>query len=115
MPKQTPAEAVCRLPASFYAGEKSFTQLVRESGIADPASGASADALASVLRAEPALIDGWLLWSQDKRVSSGWYFERDGDGCAVGYFPEGKRVRFDDVALGCAQFIPLEVGLTHAL
>jgi hypothetical protein len=68
-----------------------------------------------VLRADPALIDGWLLWSKNKRVSSGWYIERDGDGCVVGYFPKGKRLRFDDVPLGCAKFILLEVGLTHAL
>jgi hypothetical protein len=115
VPKQTPVEAICRLPASFYAGNKSFTQLVRESGITDPTSGATAEALASALRADPALIDGWLLWSQNKRVSSGWYFERDGGGCTVGYFPKGKRLRFDDVALGCAEFILLEVGLTHAL
>ena len=115
MAKQTPVEAICRLPASFYAGKKPFTQLVRESGITDPASGATAGALASVLRADPALINGWLLWSQNKRVSSGWYFERDGEGCTVSYFPKGKRLRFDDVALGCAEFILLEVGLTHAL
>jgi hypothetical protein len=113
--KQTPVEAICRLPASFYAGKKSFAQLVRESGITDPSSGATAEALASVLRADPGLIDGWLLWSQNKRVSSGWYFERDSHGCTIGYSPKGKRLRFDDVASGCAEYILLEVGLTHAL
>jgi hypothetical protein len=113
--KPTPVETICRLPASFYGGNKSFIQLVRESGITDRASGATPEALASVLRAEPSLIDGWFRWSGNKRVSSGWYFERDGDGCIVGYYPGGDRLRFDDVALGCAEFILREVGLAHAL
>jgi hypothetical protein len=113
--KQTPVEAICHLPASFYAGSKSFAQLVRESGITDPASGASTEALAALLRTDRALIDGWLLWSENKRASSGWFLQRDGDGCIVGYFPGGERLRFDDVALGCAKFILHEVGLPHAL
>jgi hypothetical protein len=51
----------------------------------------------------------------NKRVSSGWYFQRESNACAVGYFPGADRLRFDDVALGCAEFILREVGLVHAL
>ena len=114
MVKPTPVEAVCRIPASFYGGNKSFTQLVRESGIAE-AGGSTVDALASVLRAEPGLIDGWLRWSENKRVSSGWYFMLNGGACVVGYYPNGERLRFDDAALACAKFILREVGVVHAL
>jgi hypothetical protein len=111
VPNQTPLAAVCTIAASFYAGSnKSFVELVRESHVADCLAEFTSDALVPLLSADPALIEGWLLWSTNKRVSSGWYFQHTQGAYIVGFYPSGETLRFENASRGCAEFIVREVG-----
>jgi hypothetical protein len=110
VPNPTLLAAVCEIPASFYAREDiSFSQLVRDSGVASLGSEFTSDALVPLLDANPGLIDAWLLWSANKRVSSGWYFQRAEDSYIVGFYPAGEPLRFENASRGCAEFIVREV------
>lgn len=55
----------------------------------------------------------WLRWSENKRVSSGWYFKEEDDGkYTVGYFFDGtdnKCKTYDDINAACAAFIKQEI------
>ena len=116
MGDRTPAEALCQVPATFYANRNvSFRELVRDVGLWRHRRQLTRDAITSALRANPKLIESWLLWSMNKRTESGWYFEREGDSCVVGYIRGGGKLSFDDLALGCTEYIVREVGLQHAL
>lgn len=111
MPNETPLAAVCSIATSFYSeGNKSFVQLVRESKIAECLPEFTSDTLVPLLSADPALIEGWLFWSMNKRVSSGWYFQRAQGAYIVGFYPGGETLRFEDASRGCAEFIVREVG-----
>jgi hypothetical protein len=111
VPHQTPLAAVCSIATSFYAeGGKSFIELVRASGVADLGATFTTNALVPLLEANPSLIEGWLLWSMIKRVSSGWYFQRAQGGYVVGFYPDGEPLRFEEASRGCAEFIIREVG-----
>ena len=104
------------MPATFYANRNvSFIELVRDVGIWRHRRELTRDAIASALRAHPELIDSWLLWSMNKRTGSGWYFEQQDDGYVVGYFPKGQELRFEDIAVGCTEFILREVSAICAL
>jgi hypothetical protein len=111
VPEQTPLEAICSIATSFYAGSgRSFVQLVRDSGVADLGAAFAPNALVPLLEANPALIEGWLSWSMNKRVASGWYFQRAQGAYVVGFYPDGEALRFEDASRGCAEFIIREVG-----
>jgi hypothetical protein len=60
----------------------------------------------------PELVGHWIGYSEDKRVSSGWYFSADSaEGpFFVGYFPgDPKKTRFSDGVEACAVFIKHEL------
>ena len=111
MPHQAPLAAVCSIASSFYAeGGKSFIQLVRKSGVADLGATFTTNALVPLLEGNSDLIESWLLWSMNKRVSSGWYFRRAQGAYVVGFYPNGEALRFEEASRGCAEFIIREVG-----
>jgi hypothetical protein len=83
---------------------KSFIQLLHESGVEDCRAAITSDALIPLLKADPALIEGSLLWSMNKRTSSGWYFQRAQGAYVVGFYPDGEPLRFEDASRGCAEF-----------
>ena len=102
-------EKVCRLPIDFYGGSKSMVELVWESGVeACPAALTAANILA-YLRNNPTLVDQWLNWSANKRVTSGWYFARRRGDLVVGFHPQGETLAFKDPVLACAEFVTREV------
>lgn len=98
---------VCRLPVMFRDGNKSFVQLINESGVSK--SDLTAEALVPLLQDNSALIEDWLCWSEDKRVSSGWFFRQEDEGYIVGECQAGERLVFQTAAAGCAAFIVKEV------
>jgi len=101
------------VPDSFRAGgNKSFAYFVVEAGLTY-GSRLNAEDLAEILRTDRSLIESWLHWSEDKRVSSGWYFRSEPEGWVVAYHPRGKRLVFQDAARACAEFITKEA--EHAI
>ncbi len=93
----------------FIGGDVSAVQLVRDSGLVENPGSLSRDCVLSFLKGRPELVECWLQWSQDKRVSSGWYFSRHEEGFIVGYHPEGARTKFENMIDACAEFVLREV------
>jgi hypothetical protein len=108
-------ERLCRLPADFYSGSKSMVQLVAESGInANPAALAVASIL-TYLTNHSELIEQWLRWSENKRVTSGWYFMRQSGKYVVGFRPNGDILNIAEPELACAEFVVREVKAMMAI
>jgi len=103
-------ERISRLPADFYAGSKSMAQLVSESGIGSFPLALSIPHICTYVTANPEIVDHWLRWSENKRVSAGWYFIRRSSGLEVGFHPDGEVLSFSDPNLACAEFVAREVG-----
>ena len=107
-------ERLCSIPENFYGGNKSPVQLVAESGLAQCESALSLEAVSTYLSRHPALVEQWLRWSEDKRVSSGWYFMRESNKFVVGYFPKGETLSFAEALPACAEFVIREVQAIRA-
>ena len=102
-------EGLCRLPVDFYRGQKSMADLVAESGIdVNPTALAVARILAYVT-AYPELVEQWLRWSENKRVTPGWHFVHRSDGYQVGFHPNGEVLNIAQPEPACAEFVVREV------
>jgi hypothetical protein len=102
-------EHLCRLPIDFYGGSKSILQLINASGFAQNPSVLSASSISRYLAHHPEIIEAWILWSDNKRASSGWYFKRQADGYIVGSHPNGEVFSFADPISACSEFIVREI------
>ena len=71
------------------------------------------DNIAKALIQQPEYINTWFGWSEDKRVTSGWYIQDKEDGnFLVGYFPkndEHPQVLYTNITNACAGFIKREI------
>jgi len=100
---------ICRLPVDFYSGSKSMVQLVAESGIRECPSALAASVISPYLTDHPELIEYWLRWSENKRVSSGSYLICRSGGYVVGFHPNGETLAFTEPPTACAEFVVREV------
>jgi hypothetical protein len=109
-------EEVCRLTVDFYGGsKKSMMQLVAESGVQmNPAAIEHGRILAYVAN-HVDIIEPWLRWSANKRVSSGWYFAHQSGQYVVGYRAEGEVLTFAEAEPARAEFIMREVASLMAM
>lgn len=89
----------------FKRTGKSQREAVLESGYGVAGEELAVEALTEFLRKRPALIEEWLLRSDNKRTSPGWCFT----GHLVGHHPGGNEIRFTDVVETCALFIKREI------
>jgi len=102
--------AVARMPVDFKEqGTLSAVELIRRSGVVENPQALSSAAVRSCLVEEPALVDAWEAWSQDKRTSTGWYFAPDGSRYVVGFYPSQEESTFNDPFEACSAFILHEV------
>jgi hypothetical protein len=102
-------EQICDMPVAFRRGSKSPIQLLEESGYFEMPNELTIEALAAFIGGHPSVIQVWLRWSEDKRVSSGWYFVRKAGGYIVGQIPNGLQLPFSDDVQACAEFVVREV------
>ena len=101
---------VCQIPVRLNRGDVSVWKLVDESGYRDSPMILSVESVSSYLAQHPELVDAWLGYSADKRVSSGWYIvEKPAGTFEVGCYPKGRRESFTDRDRACAEFIIREV------
>jgi hypothetical protein len=118
-------ERLCHLPIDFHEGNRSPRELVRSSGLVNSPQILTREAVLEVLRRQPALIDKWQAWSDDKRTD-GWGFQsaekpyRVFDLSVFGrrlnrhtLIPEkiviNDSLDFSDRAEACAEFIVREI------
>lgn len=104
---------IIELPRQFKeVGNKSIFALLKESGYFEHFEKVNENNIAAILEESPEIINDWLLWSSDKRVSYGWYFiEKNHNQYIVGYSPKNKfeELQFSDKIRACASFIKREI------
>lgn len=102
--------AICRIPADFRRrGDVSRSEILAESGyFADP-DALEVATLAAHLADHPELVHDWLVYSEDKRTSKGWYFgQRPSGAFEIGQLAGGSET-FTDPCMACAAFILREI------
>jgi hypothetical protein len=101
---------IISFPGEFHRlGNISINSFLKDIGYFKNHNQVQEENLTNALIDNPKYIDQWLVWSEDKRVSSGWYFKQRENGVyVVGYYPKNERfseIEFDDVTNACAAFI----------
>ncbi len=102
-------------PVTFQVlGNKSFYDLIKETGYFENSNKVFEDDIAYVLLDNSELIEKWFEWSENKRSSDGWYLlTNDSRKYEVGRIDEeGKRgqfLEFTDKRNACAVFIKREI------
>ncbi len=109
-------QAVCEIPRRLRERDDvSFLGCLALTGYLDAPDSLTVPSLVAELSRSPSLVEEWLNYSGDKRVTSGWAFERTRDGGAViAWFPRGERITFGDPVRACAEFIVRELRDLHA-
>ena len=104
-------EDVCRLAWDYEAIRPvSARELIARSGYGDRWRSITVGLLADTLRQHLDWVDAWIQWSEDKRVSSGWYISRRGETAFdVGRYPTVPPVRYGDRTHACAVFVRHEL------
>jgi len=105
----------CNLAHDYYARNMSPNALMAESGFREHRGAIDVEKIRKHVVAHPKLIGDWMGYSENKRVSSGWYFSADSvDGpYVVGYFPTSDpsktEKKYSDEIEACAIYIKREL------
>ena len=104
-------EDVCRLAWDYNAIRTvSARELIARSRYRERWQSITAELLADTLRRHPDWVEAWIQWSEDKRVSSGWYITpRGASAFDVGCYPTVPPVRYDDRIEACSAFVRQEL------
>ena len=101
------------LAKSANNGENSsFYSLLKDKGYFESHNQISESDISNALVEYPESIDNWLAFSENKRVSSGWFFKKSAEKYTVGYFPADTGIfpkEYSDPADACAAFIKGEI------
>lgn len=105
---------ICNLPLDFEKSRnKSIVGLIKESGYLEYKDKIVLGAIKAYLSLNRCLVDNWLIYSSDKRTSSGWYFCADKGVYIVGYYSKfggnDNIIKYSDSIEACANFIRNEV------
>lgn len=104
---------ILHIPRDFRGlNDVSVYNLLKESGYVGVDFLVSVEVIREALVSEPKCVEEWLVYSEDKRCKSGWYFIRTGKNrYEVGYYPPGDElcVTYEDPLDACAAFIKREI------
>ncbi len=106
---------IVSLPITFYEiGNKSFYDLLKETGYFECSYEILEDNIATVLLDNQELVDKWFEWSENKRSYGGWYLLLNDNGkYEVGRIGHtGKKEQFLEYSNkrdACATFIKREI------
>jgi hypothetical protein len=112
---------VIAIPYDFNElGNKSQYQLVVESGYLDVHDQITKGVIFDALTKQPGRIKEWVQWSEDQRVSEGWFLRENNGVSQIGAFStkDGYKETLTthlDLASACATFIKLQVECTRKL
>lgn len=108
-------DKIIYLPKEFSKkGDTSIYDLLKKSGYFEKFNQISEDKILKAVKENPLCINDWLLWSENKRSDSGWYFKKYSDNkYAVGNLISGKgniqEIEYSDASVACAAFIKKEI------
>lgn len=102
------------LPRKFNSvGNKSIYDLLKETGYFEIHDKISVESIRNRLAQSPEYVKDWILYSEDKRSSSGWYFKQEDSQRYVVGFLNGKgnnsHNEYADRFEACANFIKHEI------
>ncbi len=114
MEKSNIIKEIISIPARFYSeGNISFYSLLKKTGYFELYNQISEVDIFEMLKQDLECITQWLSWSEDKRVTYGWYFKESLNGnYIVGHFPpkeDFKTIEYSDVSQACSVFIKREI------
>jgi hypothetical protein len=103
-------------PANYPEGRGlSLSALMDRADYRAPRPSVEASQLAAVLEANPALIDEWLAYSEDKRTSLGWGLEATEEADWLVSTLQGQSERFPSPSTACAEFVLRELDFWSAM
>jgi hypothetical protein len=107
-------ENIVKLPKIFHELKSiSIYLLLEETGYFGKYNEITEYDILQYLIDNPNYINQWFIWSEDKRVSSGLYLQRNGEGkYEVGHLHSKSDFKiglFSDIKEACAHFIILEI------
>jgi hypothetical protein len=103
---------ICQIPIKFKTENKSIFDLLKETGYFENPDSVTIELIEEYLNKNQNIIHDWLIYSQDKRTSSGWYIIEKDKSIIVGYLNNGKREKekeFNDLVKACSVFIVNEI------
>ena len=105
---------ICQLPVSLKKLNKSIYALLKDSCYYDSPDLVTESLIKNYLINNQEVINEWLIYSSDKRTSSGWYFEENDkhNKYIVGYLSSGNRCNetvFSNIVDACTMFILREI------
>ena len=110
------ATQIVTIPRKFHMMDMSTFALLKETGYFELHDQVSESDLRSALLRDPACVQEWIQYSEDKRCPSGWYFVLNDEGLyETGYFDiksvpnDANRVQYENAIDACAAFIKHEI------
>ena len=106
---------IVTLPRKFQAlGNVSMFSLLEATGYFKLRDQISEDDIRTALLCRPECVQEWIQYSEDKRISSGWYATKNDEGCyETGYIADvstpRNRVQYEGAVDACASFIKHEI------
>lgn len=102
------------IPQRFKGTNQSVYKLLEATGYFGVFDRINEKDILNSLMKKQHLVDEWLLWSENKRSVSGWYFKRESDNkYIIGYFSNQNinipQIEYSDAKEACANFIKKEI------
>ncbi len=94
--------------------DRSILDLLKSSGYLESHEAITEQHLLAYLQANRDLIRSWIIYSENRRTSCGYYFlgpdntPDQGGHWVIGYYPGRKEEHFSDGPTACARFVKLE-------
>jgi hypothetical protein len=109
------ATAIIQMPQKYNTlGNVSVVSLLKDTGYFEAPDQLSQAEILKALTCHPKCVRDWLVYSEDKRTSEGWYFKRSDTGdYVVGYYAgkmsDSRESKYNDRFGACAAFIKQEI------
>ena len=109
------ATAVIQIPRTFgNLGNVSIFSLLKGTGYFEMHDQVSEAEIHEALIRQPECVDDWMLYSDDKRSSEGWYLKQgNGSSYTVGFYTgkasDNRQIQYSDRLDACAAFIKHEI------
>ncbi len=105
---------IIRIPRDYYQQNRSKLTLVQESGYFDQYDQITEELIFEALQKEPEYVDEWIQWSDDQRVSEGWYIKiENGENFVARFSTKGEYresiTKYPDIKTACAAFIKHQI------
>ena len=111
---------IIAIPDNYHKLNKSKYHLVIDSGYLNNYNQITEKVILDALEKQPERVNEWVQWSEDQRVSEGWFLRMDGDIWNVGAFSTDDGYKetltpYSDLRQACAAFIKLEIEYSREL